>query len=651
MLLVILPHIKKERETSEMKTQTISPMKTRAISLILAAMASTFVHPRLLAASNDFESEYYAVGLSRTAPAFSFFAVDSLGKGDVHQNPVLLEDATVTPVEFRQNSTRTFAYTSASSKKPSWELICEGKVMKLRSRFSGDSNLPPFTLAFDQRSNHATLLGLMKPGERRTALPCVLHLPDMGSIRITCNLRDWKLDYDARRFARIPFVKIGFPPATRAHPFVEYELEVVAIYPPLRGIQSDPRFDGFRRNYLNIFQVNPRLQTLANNSSSDACAFTVYKFSDVALHAPPLAKDLSCLDLVRMTLDRYLAGTKAYGIAGYSATNSEADIGPHPAQPYTFSDSYPSLLVAACNYVNGAKDWQWAQQNYEKLAGWAREMMQADTDGNGLIEYPATGNFGDRPTAALRPANWWDTINFGHEDAYANALTFRACIMFSSVAKHIGKRKDAEFFAAKAARLRAAYLPTFLNPQTGVLAGWRSVDGKLHDYWFTFVNGVAISYGLVDEGDARRIMDNLLRKMEQVGYTNFNLGLPGNLVPIPPGDYSIHGGDSGLRFGEPRKDDGSDGFQIYENGGATACFSVFTIRALYQIGRVEAARRIFYPMLQSFASGEFQGFCPNGQSKDWRDWAGGCHGYEGFLADGYLALIATFDEVNVRKSK
>ena len=42
----------------------------------------------------------------------------------------------------------------------------------------------------------------------------------------------------------------------------------------------------------------------------------------------------------------------------------------------------------------------------------------------------------------------------------------------------------------KAAKLRAAYAPTFLNPATGVLAGWKSADGQLHDYWFTFVQGI-----------------------------------------------------------------------------------------------------------------------------------------------------------------
>jgi hypothetical protein len=150
---------------------------------------------------------------------------------------------------------------------------------------------------------------------------------------------------------------------------------------------------------------------------------------------------------------------------------------------------------------------------------------------------------------------------------------------------------------------------------------------------------------LVDDKDANAIMTNLLRKMDEVGYQSYQLGLPGNLIPIAKADYIT--GDH--RWGVPEQDDGSDGFQIYENGGATSCHAYFTIKALYQLGRVGEARKLFYPMLRSFAAGDFQGFGPNGQSKDWRAWDGACHGYEGFLVDSFLPLLAVFDEVASRQ--
>ena len=80
-------------------------------------------------------------------------------------------------------------------------------------------------------------------------------------------------------------------------------------------------------------------------------------------------------------------------------------------------------------------------------------------------------------------------------------------------------------------------------------------------------------------------MDRLLAKMKEVGYTNFSLGLPGNLVPVARKDYVHHD----LRFGGGAKADNSDGFQIYENGGATACFAYFTLAALYDLGGFRTA--------------------------------------------------------------
>ena len=34
----------------------------------------------------------------------------------------------------------------------------------------------------------------------------------------------------------------------------------------------------------------------------------------------------------------------------------------------------------------------------------------------------------------------------------------------------------------------------------------------------------------------------------------------------------------------------------------------------------------------------------DGKSRDWRDWNGGCQGYEGLLCDGYLTLLCALDE-------
>jgi hypothetical protein len=624
------------------------------LALPLAAVAAS------PAPAPDFQSSHLAIGLARTQPAFTYFAVDSLGQGKLAANPVqpVASAAAVPGLELKDRSTYLL------NEKPVWRVTCEGKVLTLRSEHVAGAEAPPFTLTFNQRANHATLLGLMAPGERRMSLPCLLHLPDLGTLRITSRTPGLKLDYDARRWKKmpaalavhpshaaevpapfpLPFVHVAFPAATAAQGSVEYRLEVVSIHPSLPGIERDARYDGFRRDWLNIFQVHARLQMLANNASSDPCSFTLFKYADLAVHTPPLAEGLTALDLVRMTLDRYLAGATGYGQVGYGCGVNEADMCPWPT-PHTSLDTLPSLLLAGCSYVDGARDLAWGRAHYDKLAAWARAMFAADKDGNGLVEYPGTGNFGDRPRRVRRTANWWDTINLGHEDAFSNALAYGAAVRFADLCRRLERGDDAAFFGEKAAKLRAAYAPTLLNPATGVIAGWKSADGQIHDYWFTFVQGVAITYGLLDRPLAHAVMDRLLAKMKEVGYTRFELGLPGNLIPVRKGDY-VHENSPPHITGEPKLDDGSDGFQYYENGGATGCWSYFTIKALFSLSRAEDARRILHPMLAAYARGEFQGFdSGGGRSRDWRTWEGKGTGYEGLLVDNYHALLAVLDDV------
>ena len=628
-------------------------MRLRNLALAVAAAAAVCFSAPAPADAPDFRSASLGVGFRPEAPAFGFFSVDALGRGELGENPVLKETPPPSSLRLERKSGTTFVYaapaaSAGTASRPVWTAECSDRSLVLRSDYLPGGEAPPFVLAFDQKANHATLLGLMKAGERRMPLPCVLHMPDRGSVRISSDASGGALDYDARRYVKTPFVRVDFPSATAARPHVTYRLEVAEIHPDLPGIAAERRYDGFRRSFLNIFQINPRVQMLANNASSDPVPFTVYMCAMVAEAAPPLAPGLTALDLVRMTVDRYLAGAKGYGLVGYAVEPGDADLIAWKA-PWNSLDTYPSLLQAACTYALAAPDLPWARANFDKLSGWAREMMAGDRNGDGLIEHAHTGNSGDRATPDKRPSNWWDTINFGHDDAYSNALAYKACLQFSELARTLGRADDARVYAAKAERLKAAYKSAFLNPATGLLAGWRSLDGKLHDYAFTFVNGIAVCYGLLERGEANAVMDRLLAKMAAVGFTNFRLGLPGNLVPVRKEDYVFHNWAGARAVGEPFEDDGRDAFQLYENGGATACYAYFTVKALYALGRVADARRIFLPMLDGFAAGEFQGFCADGKSRDWRDWKGGCNGYEGLLCDGYLALLCALDEAKAKK--
>jgi hypothetical protein len=206
----------------------------------------------------------------------------------------------------------------------------------------------------------------------------------------------------------------------------------------------------------------------------------------------------------------------------------------------------------------------------------------------------------------------------------------------AELAEAAGHKDDVKRYRKRAAMLKGIFHDTFYNPATGVLAGWKSADGKLHDYYFVFVNGMAVTYGLVTIEQGNKIWDALLAKMRAVGYDRFDLGLPGNLIPIRREDYV----DLNPRYGGPSKEDGSDGFQVFENGGASACYAYYTIEALRKLGRDDEANAIFYPILKAFKDGGFQGPGPHGMTYDWTDWKGNPNGYEGLLVDNYLTLLA-----------
>ncbi|MEP6584807.1 MAG: hypothetical protein ABJA90_11090, partial [Ginsengibacter sp.] len=579
-------------------------------------------------ASLQFESAFLKMTTQLQSPQFDFFAIDSLGKNNLQTNVILIDETPLQISYTRSVRNNITSYRLASQEpgaSPVWEII------KRKSSFSIVSNhyadyVNPFVFNISQYANHATLLGMMKGEKNEVTLPAILHFPDMGTLRVTCNIPGQTVQYSSQRFIEHPFVKIEFPSATKLSSKIEYHFDVVTIHPEINGIENDAIYDCFRKNFISIFQVNPLLKILSNNSASDACAFTLFKYSEVALHAPSLAKGLTARDLIRMTLDRYLAGQKGYGLLGYDY-DKQWDI-PKSATTCNSLDSYPSLLIAACNYTTGSNDKKWFIENYSKLKVWINEMLSTDSDSDGLLEFCLSGNSGSwKGDPTMRPANWWDTIGFANKDAYSNALAYKALGLLSDVCNNFEMQDDAKLYKARADKLKKVYTNTFYNDTTGILAGWKSSDGNLHDYWFTFVNAIAICYDLIEPSLANSIMDKLFSKMKEVGFTNFELGLPGNLIPVIRADYT----DLKPEVGGGKREDNLDGFQIYENGGATACYTYFFIHALQKLGRKKDADSILLPLLKSMSEGNFQGRCSNGRTKDWKTWSGECWGYEGFL--------------------
>jgi len=583
----------------------------------------------------EYNSDYYRIGISKNYPFIQYLSVDALGKGKVDYNPVLFDSNNGTKYELKIISDTKIELYNTECNKIEWSFVFDTKRFIIKSFSPSFSSANGLKLTVGKRLNHATLLGLMKE-ENVSKLPALLHLPNMGTFAIRSSNSTINIGYFADRTAENPYISISLPSAMNAKDSVDYSFEVVNVYQSFQGVE-EPAFDAYRRNYLNLFQINPKVMGYANNSCSDACSFTLFMSSMLALKTPALVDSLTALDLLRMSLDRYMNGLLSYGMNGYMSHH----------YPYNSLDAYPSLVIASCNYVKGSNDTTWATKNYKTIKNWMDKQMLRDRDGDGLVEYELSGNTGSWALDYqhfVRPANWWDTIGYGHIDGFSNTLTYDALNLFAEYCNRIGKKAEADSYLQKAELLKKNYFKTLFNPKTGVIAGWKSADGELHDYYFLAVNSMAIYYGLVPVKYHQPILIRLFKKMEQMGLKDFKLGLPGNIIPVKKLDYVSINNEK--RYGASDLEDGSDGFQIYENGGLSLNWTYYTLKALEIAGLTKEYHRVSSDLLDAIDNGSLQGYASKSKTNDWRKWNGESWGYEGYLCDGFLALMAISEKNN-----
>ncbi len=505
----------------------------------------------------------------------------------------------------------------------------------------------PFRALFDAAVTPPSPMGkLLRKGE--LAFPVFLHFPDHGSllVRATGDHPAWR--FVGRRGERE--VQLSLVEGLRSTDACIDEQRggtrrvTLTLTMPKAWINAGDKplsleRQALLRGWLNLFQFRPDVGCLANNSISDNVLFCMYEYADQALFSDALFDDFGPIDLVRASLDSYFDGTFGYG--------GDRDV---------FMDSDPSIVIAAWDCVAGSnplrrtpglslpqavstwRRWQgdlkWLSKRIGDIRKYADHIVAADVDGDGLPESKRTGNSGSGINGAGEwSSNWWDVISFGWKDAYSIALDYRALRCMADMEQQVGNEQGAKHYRDHADAIHHAYYSTFYDPKTGVLAGWKSKDGQLHDYYFTFVNGIACAYGLVTKEQGNAIMDKMQAKFKEVGYTNFRIGMPGNLIPVARRDYA-----GGGVLGQPSKDDGSDSFQSYENGGATGSFAYFYIQGLYALGRKAEADAILTAMYEGYRDGVFQNGV--GSGVDWKRWDGKPCGYEGLLTDTYYALTA-----------
>jgi len=352
-------------------------------------------------------------------------------------------------------------------------------------------------------------------------------------------------------------------------------------------------------------------------------------WAGIALRVPDLGGGIAGPDFLRYSLERWLDGGPGYA-SGVLIQDGVAHLA---EDEYLMTGS--AALLGLGMYMETQEGSQWALDYLPQIRQKIDAMATRDLDGDGLIESPyRTGVSGTGQWSTC----WLDVLSFGWKDAFANALLYAALRSlargFASLANNAAREHElmTDRLPSKyekrlenwAHKLSHAYYPTFYNPETGWLAGWRCKEGKLHDYAFLQLNGAAVASGVVDPERGRPMLERLLKEIDVVGMPDPILGMPGNLRPIPDEDRA----------------DIIQGFPMgyYQNGGRTHAQTKHFLDGLYSAGLSDAADALLERLCSGLAAGYTYG--GNQSGIDWRYWDDRPCGYEGLLTDQF-GLLAT----------
>jgi hypothetical protein len=385
----------------------------------------------------------------------------------------------------------------------------------------------------------------------------------------------------------------------------ELELRVGALPPDGPGDMAMPR--GLRRYYASGLGFRSEFGGFSNNAYSCNCHLSQSMASDIACTTarPQIGPDPA--ELARSTIALAFQGGPGYG------DNREL-----------YQDSDPALLNSAGLVHKVRPDIDWLRANWPYIRRAVYRVL-GSLDGAGLQRCERlSGNSGTKAWSS----NGWDVISFGHYDAYSNAQAYRALRCSAAMARDAGDIDAAGNCRDAADGLKAAYLPCFFNAQTGLIAGWRSRDGELHDYIFPWINGLAVCYGLVDGQQAREIIERVEAARVAKGQLTFHLGVAANLEPVPYSDHAM----AGLRA------DGRDLYGVYINGCLTPCLATWYLRALDIVGLDHVADQACRELCEGFDEDRFMGGV--GAGNEFYTWEGLATGYEGALVGVPHALLA-----------
>ena len=483
-------------------------------------------------------------------------------------------------------------------------------------------------IGLNSLASSAHVLGcILRNGETGTMnLPVLLHFPRFGTLDIRSSGKDALWRSDAHRPLNMTTSELKLGEVLQpegdyllpiGHFVADVEFRVAQISTPLRDDAPLAVADAVKRCSLTALTYRADTGTLSNNGNSIHCPICMDNWSAITTKMDPILPNLKPADLLRDSLERWLEGGP-----GYASGPLLQDGKVHEAEDEYLMTGTAGLLGLA-EYLQHSGTAEWLKAYQVQVRRKIEQMRLRDLDNDGLIESKyRTGVSGSGQWSTV----WMDVVSFGWKDSWTNALLYSALKTLSSVLPALGQPESARGLSGWAETLKKNYYPTFFNPETGWLAGWRCMENKLHDYGFLAVNGAAVCAGLMNDRGAHQVMDHLWREAKRVKIPDARYGLPISLWPIPDKDLA------NIMQGYPH------GF--YGNGACTHSQTRHFVDALYLVGMKAEADELLERLCSSLADGLVYGASKSGL--DARYWDGWPCGYEGLLTDQFGILASAF---------
>ena len=185
--------------------------------------------------------------------------------------------------------------------------------------------------------------------------------------------------------------------------------------------------------------------------------------------------------------------------------------------------------VQACiEYFNWTRDIEFLRQNIGRMRkALAYSIREFEIEKHGCVVVPWVGHCGrsgfEMDAAGKKHIshgrgignNYWDLLPFGHKDFLATLYMFESLKRAAQLELAIAKNSDWNIPAPEMKPERLLSLSKLLqtrggnmfwNGKTGRFVACIDIDGKAHDYGFTFLNLEAIYYGFATDTQAKAIL-------------------------------------------------------------------------------------------------------------------------------------------------